>query len=263
MMSDTKNIVLVLAAIIFLLVFTSQVILLYAAYFKLDQIEDHFNASHLVSINRNTAGNGPFGRMNRLRLIGALTGSFYQHQMLDSYAFMEAEILPERLKKWAETPKKLMRIAVVSAGLLLLWSGFVSLRATISNPMSDLKLLYTAILIGFLALVFIVSVLRVYISFFKLEELESHLNDSYFIGRNRWVMGDGLYGRHYRLTHLSTMLREDDAFLLRSDPHCIDEIKHFPLHLRRWVVIPNLMFAYSVVGLCAYWLCGKYAGLLA
>jgi hypothetical protein len=75
-------------------------------------------------------------------------------------------------------------------------------------------------------------------------------------------MGDGLYGRHYRLAHLSTMLREDDAFLLRSDPHCIDEIKHFPLHLRRWVVIPNLMFAYSIVGLCAYWLCGTYAGLL-
>lgn len=261
-MSGAENVHLIGWALIFLMILLSQTLLLFGAYFKLDQIENHFNASHLVSINRNTAGNGPFGRMNRLRLIGALTGSFYQHQMLDSYAFMEAEILPERLRKWAEIPKKLMRIVVVSAGLLLLWSGFVSLRTTISNPMSDLKLLYTAILIGFLALVFIVSLLRVYISFFKLEELESHLNDSYFVGRNRRVMGDGLYGRHYRLAHLSTMLREDDAFLLRSDPHCIDEIKHFPLHLRRWVVIPNLMFAYSIVGLCAYWLLGKYAGLL-
>ncbi|MGF6486466.1 hypothetical protein [Pseudomonas frederiksbergensis] len=261
-MSGAENVHLIGWVLIFLMILLSQTLLLFGAYFKLDQIEDHFNASHLVSINRNTAGNGPFGRMNRLRLIGALTGSFYQHQTLDSYAFMEAEILPERLRKWAEIPKKLMRIAVVSAGLLLLWSGFVSLRTTISNPMSELKLLYTAILIGFLALVFIVSLLRVYISFFKLEELESHLNDSYFVGRNRRVMGDGLYGRHYRLAHLSTMLREDYAFLLRSDPHCIDEIKHFPLHLRRWVVIPNLMFAYSIVGLCAYWLCGKYAGLL-
>ncbi|WP_454845270.1 hypothetical protein [Pseudomonas farris] len=261
-MSGAENVYLIGWVLIFLMILLSQTLLLFGAYFKLDQIEDHFNASHLVSINRNTAGNGPFGRMNRLRLIGALTGSFYQHQMLDSYAFMEAEILPERLKKWAETPKKLMRIAVVSAGLLLLWSGFVSLRATISNPMSDLKLLYTAILIGFITLVIIVSLMRVYISFFKLEELESHFNDSYFVGRNRRVMGDGLYGRHYRLAHLSTMLREDDAFLLRSDPHCIDEIKHFPLHLRRWVVIPNLMFAYSIVGLCAYGLCGKYAGLL-
>ncbi|WP_448091901.1 hypothetical protein [Pseudomonas lini] len=261
-MSGAENVHLIGWVLIFLMVLLSQTLLLFGAYFKLTQIEDHFNASHLVSINRNTAGNGPFGRMNRLRLIGALTGSFYQHQMLDSYAFMEAEILPERLKKWAETPKKLMRIAVVSAGLLLLWSGFVSLRATISNPMSDLKLLYTAILIGFITLVIIVSLMRVYISFFKLEELESHFNDSYFVGRNRRVMGDGLYGRHYRLTHLSTMLREGDAFLSRSDPHCIDEIKHFPLHLRRWVVIPNLMFAYSIVGLCAYGLCGKYAGLL-
>ncbi|EJM19286.1 hypothetical protein PMI21_01726 [Pseudomonas sp. GM18] len=261
-MSGAENVHLIGWVLIFLMILLSQTLLLFGAYFKLDQIERHFNASHLVSINRKTAGNGPLGRMNRLRLIGALTGSFYQHQMLDSYAFMEAEILPERLKKWAETPKKLMRVAVFSAGLLLLWSGFVSLRTTISNPMSDLKLLYTAILIGFLALVFIVSLLRMYISFFKLEELESHLNDSYFVGRNRRVMGDGLYGRHYRLTHLSTMLREDDAFLLRSDPHCIEEIKHFPLHLRRWVVIPNLMFAYSIVGLCAYWLCGKHAGLL-
>ena len=261
-MSGAENVHLIGWVLIFLMVLLSQTLLLFGAYFKLTQIEDHFNASHLVSINRNTAGDGPFGRMNRLRLIGALTGSFYQHQMLDSYAFMEAETLPARLKKWAETPKKLMRIAVVCAGLLLLWSGFVSLRTTISNPMSDLKLLYTAILIGFLSLAFIVSVLRVYISFFKLEELESHLKDSYFVGRNRRVMGDGLYGRHYRLAHLSTMLREGDAFLSRSDPHCIDEIKHFPLHLRRWIVIPNLMFAYSIVGLCAYWLCGKYAGLL-
>ncbi|RON27435.1 hypothetical protein BK661_25325 [Pseudomonas frederiksbergensis] len=261
-MSGAENVHLIGWVLVFLMILLSQTLLLLGAYFKLDQIEGHFNASHLVSINRNTAGDGPFGRMNRLRLIGALTGSFYQHQMLDPYAFMEAEILPERLRKWAETPKRLMRIAVVSAGLLLLWSGFVSLRTTISNPMSDLKLLYTAILIGFFALVSIVSLLRVYICFFKLEELEFHLNDSYFVGRNRRVMGDGLYGRHYRLTHLSTMLLEDDAFLLRSDPHCIDEIKHFPLHLRRWVVIPNLMFAYSIVGLCAYWLCGTYAGLL-
>ncbi|MHC8402722.1 hypothetical protein ACYZTX_25560 [Pseudomonas sp. MDT1-17] len=261
-MSAAENIPLMGWALIFLLVFLSQTILLFAAYFKLDQIEDHFITSHLVSINRNTAGNGPFGRMNRLRLIGALTGSFYQHQMLDPYAFMEAEILPERLKKWAVIPKKLMRIALVSGGLLMLWSGFESLRTTISNPMSDLRLLYTGILIGFFALIFIVSLLRVYISFFKLEELESHFHDSYFVGRNRRVMGDGLYGRHYRLSHLSTMLRGDDAFLLRSDPSCIDEIKRFPLHLRRWVVIPNLIFAYSIVGLCAYWLCGKYAGLL-
>lgn len=261
-MSAAESIHLIGWALIFLMIFLSQALLLFAAYFKLDQIEDHFITSNMVSINRNTAGNGPFGRMNRLRLIGALTGSFYQHQMLDHYAFMEAEILPGRLKKWAVIPKKLMRIALVSAGLLLLWNGFVSLCTTISNSMSGLKLLYTVILIGFLSLIFIVSLLRVYISFFKLEELESHLSDSYFVGRNRRVMGDSLYGRHYRLTHLSTMLREDDAFLLRSDPHCINEIKHFPLHLRRWVVIPNLMFAYSIVGLCAYWLCGKYAGLL-
>src|SRR3989344_2431959 len=104
-MSGAENVHLIGWVLIFLMILFSQTLLLFGAYFKLDQIEDHFNASHLVSINRNTAGNGPFGRMNRLRLIGALTGSFYQHQMLDSYAFMEAEILPERLKKWAETPK--------------------------------------------------------------------------------------------------------------------------------------------------------------
>ena len=148
-MSGAENVHLIGWVLVFLMILLSQTLLLLGAYFKLDQIEGHFNASHLVSINRNTAGDGPFGRMNRLRLIGALTGSFYQHQMLDPYAFMEAEILPARLRKWAETPKKMMRIAVVSAGLLLLWSGFVSLRTTISNPMSDLKLLYTAILIGF------------------------------------------------------------------------------------------------------------------
>ncbi|WP_347928004.1 hypothetical protein [Pseudomonas helvetica] len=256
------HIQLTLWTIVFLLIFLSQAIILFAACFKLDHIEKHFIASHLVSINRNSVGNGLFGRMNRLRLIGALTGSFYQHQMLDPYAFMEAEILPRRLRKWAEIPKNLIRIAMTSAGLLLLWDGLLYMRTTIASPMGELKLLYTAILSAFLALTLMILLLRVYISFFKLEELESHLSNSYFVGRNLRVMGNGVYGRSYRLSHLSIMLHAKDSFLQRSDPHSIDDIKRFPPHLRRWVVISHRMVAYSFFGFFALWGWGKYSGLL-
>ncbi|ALI02105.1 succinate dehydrogenase membrane anchor subunit [Pseudomonas sp. FW306-02-F02-AA] len=248
--------------IVFLLIFLSQAIILFAAYFKLDHIEKYFIASHLVSINRKSVGNGPFGRMNRLRLIGALTGSFYQHQMLDPYAFMEAETLPTRLRIWVGIPRNLIRIAMTCAGLLLLWDGLLYMHTTITSPMDELKLLYTALLSAFLVLTLMILLLRAYISIFKLEELESHLCNSYFVGRNRRVMGNGLYGRSYRLSHLSIMLHAQDAFLLRCDPHLINDIKRLPLHLRRWIIISHRMVAYSLFGFFTLWGWGTYSGLL-
>ncbi|MHC8394157.1 hypothetical protein ACYZT8_10930 [Pseudomonas sp. LB3P93] len=263
MITPTLNpIPLTLWMVVFLMILISQAITLFAAYFKLDQIEDHFIASHLVSITRNTAGNGPLGRMNRIRLISSLTGSFNLYQMLDPYAFMEAEILPTSLKKWATIPNNIMRVALIGVGLLVLWCGFVSLLIEISSPASNLKLLCFSILLGCLSIMFMFLFFWVYISFSKLGELESHLNESYFVGRNRRVMGNGFYGRYCRLSHISTMFFLDDASLCSSDPHAMDEIKRFPLRLRRLVTIPYQFFCYSFLGFCVFWLCGKLFGLL-
>jgi hypothetical protein len=247
---------------VFVLMLISQAMIFLAAYLKLDRLEGHFIASHLVSICRNTAGNGPFGRMKRVRLIGALTGSFDKYQMLDPYAFMEAEILPAHLRRWVAIPKRLMRIALACIGLLVLWYGIASLLTTISKPVSDLKLLFISLLVGCIALMLLFRLVWIYLSFFRLEELESHLDQSYFVGRNRRVMGDGFYGRYYRVAHIAGMLFQDEVFLSRSDPHAMTEIERFPLHLRRLVMIPDQFFCYSFIGFCAVFLCGKFFGLL-
>nr|WP_301293641.1 hypothetical protein [Pseudomonas sp. GGS8] len=219
-------------------------------------MEDHFTTSHLVSTNRKTLGNSPFGRMKRVRQIGALIGRFTYFQMLDRYAVMEAEIFPEHLKKSVKLPGYFMRIGLTGAGLLLLWLGFEWLWMTVSKPASDLKLLCIAGLIACFVIALVAVLVRTYVSFFKLAEIESFLKESYFVARNRRVMGSSFYGRTWRLSHISIMLLLDYDFLWGSDPDAIDEIARFPLSLRRWVIIPARMAGYSCLGFAAIYLGG-------
>ncbi len=247
--------------VVFFLALVGQAILLFAAYFRLDQMEDHFTVSH-VRFNRDRKGNGPFGRMSRVRLIGALTGRPSLLQMLDPWAFMEAEMIPERLKKWVSIPGHLLRAALVAGGLLLLWYSFEWLCATLSKPLSDLKILCIATLIACFILALLAVLVRVYISLFKLDKLESFLLDSYFVGRNRRVLGNGVHGRYSRLSHISTMLLLSDKFLSISDPGAIKDIARLPLSLRRLVTIPNRMLAYSIAGFGVIYFCGTFSEVL-
>jgi len=54
-------------ALALLLFILSEAIVLVAAYFRLDQMEDHFITSQLVRVNSRTLGNGPLGRMRRVK----------------------------------------------------------------------------------------------------------------------------------------------------------------------------------------------------
>ena len=249
--------------VVLLLIFLSEAIVLFAAYFRIDQLESHFIASHLVGINRKTLGNGPLGRMKRVRQIGALTGRITYFQMLDPYAVMEAEVFPEHLKKWVKIPADLMRLALIGAGLLLLLLGFERLSMTVSKPESDLKLLCTAVLIACFVVALVAMLVRTYVSFFKLTEIEFFLRGSYFVARNRRVLGDGAYGRSSRLSHISTILLLDDDFLWVSDPDAIDEIARFPLPLRCWIIIPARILGYSFLGYCVIYLGGTLFGVFA
>lgn len=248
---------------VLLLIFLREAIVLFAAYFRLDLMEGHFIASHLVGINRKTLGNGPLGRMKRVRQIGALTGRITYFQMLDRYAVMEAEVIPEHLKNWVKIPRDLMRIALTGACLLLLWFGLERLCMTVSEPASDLKLLCMAALIACVVIALIALFVRTYVSFFKLAEIESFLSESYFVARNRRVLGDSAYGRSSRLSHISIMLLLDYDFLSGSDPDAINEIARFPLPARRWVIIPARMLGYSILGYCVIYLGGTIFGVFA
>ncbi|WP_259698478.1 hypothetical protein [Pseudomonas brassicacearum] len=248
---------------VLLLILLSEAIVLFAAYFRLDQMEGHFIASHLVGINRKTLGNSPLGRMKRVRQIGALTGRITYFQMLDRYAVMEAEIFPEHLKKWVKFPRYLMRIALTGACLLLLLFGLERIFKTVSEPASDLKLLCMAALIACVVMALIALFVRTYVSFFKLAEIESFLTESYFVARNRRVLGNSAYGRLSRLSHISIILLLDHDFLSGSDPDAMNEIARFPLPVRRWVIIPARILGYSFLGYCVIYLGGALFGVFA
>ncbi|MCF4994517.1 hypothetical protein GIW70_23130 [Pseudomonas syringae] len=236
---------------------------MFAAYFRLDEMEAHFIASDLVSFNRKFLGNGPLGRMKRVRQIAALTGRFTHSQMLDPYAVMEAEIFPEHLKKWVKIPGLLFRLALTGTGLLILCFSAKRLFSTLSKPASDLELIFLSTLIACLSLAFINVLMKVWISFFRLAEIESLLKESYFVARNRRVMGNSVVGRYFRLSHISTMLLLEDDFVSRSDPHAMDELARLPKCLRRLVIIPTRMLAYSFLGFCVVYLSGKLFGVFA
>jgi len=181
--------------------------------------------------------------------------------MLDRQAVMEAEAFPEHLKKWVRIPACLYRLGLTGVGLLLLWMGFEQLCETLSRPASDLKLLCIAMLIACLVLGFMALVVKIFISIFKLVEMESLLKESYFVARNRRIMGNGAYGRYCRLSHITTMLLLDVDFLSLTDPQAMDGIAGFPASLRRLVIIPTRMLAYSFLCYCVIHLGGKAFGV--
>ena len=248
-------------AVVLLLFFLSGAFVLFAAYFRLDQMEEHFIASYVVGINRRILGNGPFGRMRRVREIGTLTGRLTHVQMLDLHAVMEAETFPEHLKKWLRIPGYLFQFGVTGAALLLLWLGIGWICVTVSRPANDLQLLGIAGLVACLFLGLMAAFAKVWVSFFRLAEIESLLKKSYFVARNQRVLGNGAYGRYCRLSHISHMLLMDDDFLSKSDPYAMDEIAGFPSHLRRLVVIPARILAYSFLGYLVIHLGGKAFGV--
>jgi hypothetical protein len=250
-------------AVVLFLLFLSEAIALFAAYFRLDQMEAHFIASFFVSVNRSVLGNGPLGRMKRVRQIGALTSRFSPIHMFNPQAVMEAETFPEHLKKWACTPGRLFRFALTGAGLLMLWLGIEWLCRTLSKPVSDMKLLCISVLIACLMLALIAVLAKIWTSYFKLAEMEAALKNSYFVARNRRVMGHNVYGRYCRLSHISAMLLLDNDFLTTVDPAVVDELACFPLSLRRLVLIPARMLAYSFLGYCVVYLSGKFFGVFA
>jgi len=249
--------------VVLLLIFLSEAITLFAAGFRLDQMERHFIESDFVGTERKRLGNGPLGRMKRVRQIRALTGRITYPLMLERHAVMEAERLPAHLKKWLAMPRCLLRMALMGACLLLLWLGFERLCTTLSTPASDAKLLYVAALIACVLVAAVALLVRTYVSFFKLTEIESFLKESYFVERNRRVLGDSVYGRSCRLYHISNILFLDYGYLQASDPDAIPEIDRFPLPLRNWVNIPARMFGYSVPGFvavyCTAWIFGVFA----
>lgn len=93
-------------------------------------------------------------------------------------------------------------------------------------------------------LLFIGVGLFLYVSYFKLNEIESHLqNCPTIISNKEFWSGIGPRDRAQRLINASIVLRARGEWYEAEKPD-MDEVRNFPANLRRWVFYP---FYYSYV----------------
>ncbi|AWM90254.1 hypothetical protein DJ564_05230 [Pseudomonas sp. 31-12] len=114
--------------------------------------------------------------------------------------------------------------------------------------MNETKLLYAAFVIALLTIIVLNFAVMAFVGLFKLREMESHLKNCYLLQAYREETGDGLYGRKYRLNLITAMLSKHPSLLLLNDPCAFEDIRLFPLHLRRWIEIPYRINAFSCYG---------------
>jgi hypothetical protein len=128
--------------------------------------------------------------------------------------------------------------------------------------MIDMKLLFAAIAIALLTMLLSNFVMMLYVIFFKLAEIESHLKNCHLVQSNRPKREDGFWGRRYRLTLITAILRKQPSRLLLDDPRAIEDVRKLPAHLRRWIEIPYRMNACSLIGILALYGWAEFAGLI-
>ncbi|MFJ7285318.1 hypothetical protein [Pseudomonas sp. NPDC099000] len=128
--------------------------------------------------------------------------------------------------------------------------------------MTETRLLYAAVVISLFTVATINLAIMVYVGLFKLKEMESHLENCYLIQANRRENGYGFFSRRYRLNLITAMLSKPPSLLLLDDPRALEDIRCFPLHLRRWIEIPYRINACSFIGMFVVYGWGKYIGLL-
>lgn len=129
--------------------------------------------------------------------------------------------------------------------------------------MTDIKLVYAAVVIALFALMIINFAVMAYVGLFKLTEMESHLKHCDLVNPSCPETNNGFRSRRYRLTLISTMLRKRPSWLLLNDPLALEDVRRFPLRLRRWIEIPYRINACSIIGMIVAYGWGMYAGLLS
>lgn len=102
-----------------MLILLNLTILLYVAFFKLEEIEQKFTRSQLVSINRQCLGNDPIGRLYRLSLINGLITRPKRYHREDPPALDDVKDLPRSLRNWVHIPN--ISLLWLMAGWITLW----------------------------------------------------------------------------------------------------------------------------------------------
>lgn len=128
--------------------------------------------------------------------------------------------------------------------------------------MIEIKLAYAAVVIALFTLIVINFAVMAYVGLFKLTEMESHLKHCDLVNASCRETNNGLRSRKYRLTLISAMLSKRPSWLLLDDPLALEDVRRFPLRLRRWIEIPYRINACSVIGMIVVYGWGMYTGLV-
>ncbi|WP_426206464.1 hypothetical protein [Pseudomonas sp. TWP3-1] len=128
--------------------------------------------------------------------------------------------------------------------------------------MIEIKLLFAATSIALLVLIITNVLVMIYVGYFKLSEIESHLENCHLLHTPPQKGSGGFWERRYRLNLITALLRKRPSRLLLDDPSAIEDVRSLPLNLRRWVEIPYRFNAFSLLGILALYGWAEYLGLL-
>ncbi|MGY1893267.1 hypothetical protein ACOYXF_12050 [Pseudomonas sp. Tul1A2] len=127
--------------------------------------------------------------------------------------------------------------------------------------MTEIKLLFAATGIALLVLIISNVLVMIYVGYFKLSEIELHLENCYLLHNCPQKGRSGFWARRYRLTLITALLRKRPSRLLLDNPSALEDVRSLPLNLRRWVEIPYRLNAFSLLGILALYGWAEYLGL--
>ncbi|SHE70690.1 hypothetical protein SAMN02745148_00916 [Modicisalibacter ilicicola DSM 19980] len=121
--------------------------------------------------------------------------------------------------------------------------------------------LYAYIWGALFVLIFSNIAVCLYVAFFKLSLIESHLANCKLVENNRDIWRGGLFGRMYRLGQISGMIFFPSPIVKNGEAD-LEEIQRLPAELKRWVKIPYATMALLSIAMLVLWAWGKQAGWL-
>lgn len=130
-----------------------------------------------------------------------------------------------------------------------------------SKVLSTQKEIYALFCMFFLVSGLIVMFCGLYLMFFRMNELLSHLSHSVFIQKIKWMIGAGLYGRLYVFSMIS-MLLVFSRFSIRRGYLDLEDYNNFPRRLRMWLKILDVSTMFVAVLMLALWVVGKVCGFI-
>ncbi|TRX73247.1 hypothetical protein [Pseudomonas mangiferae] len=121
------------------------------------------------------------------------------------------------------------------------------------------KFLYAVVVCFFIVFALIAFCLAVYVSIFKLDEIEKYLENSAAIKRSPLAARKGWWERLYRTDQIAGLLMFE-RYSLRKGILALEDLDRLPINLHRWVTWSYGVLAMNVIIFMALVQYGRYRG---